>query len=435
MLFIVRGSMALSGWNGPRAEAVGLGALLASSGLTGVAMVRIARELGPSSEALVASPVLLVVSLVAGAGLLWALARAVSQAVPVHGTLLLAAAGALDGAAGSAREVAREIVALFGHAALDPVRLAPPAGAACGMAIALGTLALRGAGAWPKRILGGLQVRSAVDLLLVPIAAHVALTAQMLFPIPQGRELAVVEGALGAALPLVLAGVLMGRHPGTAGRRAFIAPAVVCAALGIGLLGAMARAQPTWTYAGRGRFEVTLVSKDGRFEDDGEVLVDRLRRLGAKADIMEARRGHIRLRVTDISAPAEALHDLGEPLAFSARWIDESVPLFENGDVLAARVVTPPDAPPMLDIVLREEAAEAFGAATAAHIGREIAFMLDRRMLSHPRVVGRLGNHIQLPLDPLRRDSAAFARTYAVAAALGLPPLTGTWRVAASSSR
>ncbi len=346
------------------------------------------------------------------------------------------------------------------------------------LAIAV-ALAIRTPSSWPIQLTRGLELRSGFDAVAIPGALAVLAGAS--------------AGPLGAPgwlqLAMTLAGALalvafLRARTTRAPRRAlsplafaiaaFLAVAVPLA-VGLGSSDAFARALAPGPLEGEASFRITLAAVD-RFRDgEAEIMVDRLRSLGAEASIvsqspqritlrvdaardvesvLEALRPHmlalhvvdpppsgalpagIRRTLTDAleggcddvrafapNAPCtgavEVIHDPYEVTPACRFYCLDPTPVVTGDDVTEASVTAGYDGRPAVTILLREGARERLSRATTENVSRALAIVVDGEVSSAPIIRAPItGGRAQIDLGGYVSDQERLAEANTLARAL-----------------
>lgn len=350
-------------------------------------------------------------------------------------------------------------------------------------------LALRSPASWPVKLTGSLELRSAFDVLAPPAAiATLAGTSVGSFTAPElARAALVVVGTVGLAVVLHARIAPGGRRSLWPAALGFGALAAVMGVLSLGLVssGAIKRALEPGPLEGEARFEITLGAVDRFSDGEAEAMIARLNQLGAEARLVSADAQRITIRVEaarDIPSVLDALR----PRALTLQLVDDlpSVPLspglvrasfgeaiegpcetlrvfapssachaaletldtdelggqpercslycleptaaITGADVTEARAALDPYSnAPIVRLTLTPDAATRLERLTSANTGRQLAIVLDGRVLSAPVIQSAIpGGEIQITLG----YAASLEQASTLASALGGGSrLTGEW--------
>jgi hypothetical protein len=328
--------------------------------------------------------------------------------------------------------------------------------------------------AWPRTVIGGWSIRSASDAVLTlwAFGGLSALTADLLLPTALAAEPARIA-ALAALAATAAAIVSLHTDAPPDPTRAWAPRALVVFGGGtvasalvvtVGFIGAGGLELFATPHQGHSAVRVRLTSEDGLADVDAAALAARFDALGVDAEVRPTGARALEVVATEVGDPrslfdhalaggalvaspvvrapargtpaalrattgptgARLVLACGQPTACDGYWVGD--PFLTRADVAEARLVAGgAGSPPLLQVVLTEDAKVRFGDWSAANVGQQAVFELDGVVVSAPVFTGPILGGVLTLQGPEGGDAATRARGAAGALA---NPLTGTWRLA-----
>jgi hypothetical protein len=422
----------------------------------------------------------MVLSVTSAAAIVWWIADRITATERAHGFLVVALAlGASmfpvfafeTGAAWMQTFVLIE----YGEWVLGAVALA---------ALVLAALPLVRPAAWPVRLAGRFELRSAGDLVALPFFLLFALGGAIqtvMYSDAFGARAwtAYVLPAIVLALAALLAAFWFRVVPPKSGSRS-IAPFAITMALvvltaGLGAYGYERSGGSLFAPApleGDAAFDLTLRADEGFYDRDAEAMVSRLEELGASASVLRASEDEIVLHVEDaldsesvvraispadlavhlvlseyagelpdprlewrgsrrgIAGPCDAIEDAARSARCYAAIADEEdgcvlycldrQPVLTHEDIFEAHVAVDAENEPLVVARAADEGARALVRATMENVGHPLAIVVDGRVVAAPIIAGTIRDRFEIRPGGLRDREEKLREARILAEALGM---------------